>query len=263
MSKPERTLLDRIFYVWRILATGFSFTIFYLTGLLASLTAFPLLRAISSDETDRHARAQRFNQLWFKTFAGLMKTVGVVRDIKVTFEVDPREDGPYILLANHPTLIDVVAVVSELERIDCVVKMDVWNSLAMGGPVRTAGYIPDRSALHVYETCRERLEAGRSVLFFPEGTRSPKGGLREFSKVAAQVALSSDASILPVVIETNVSTLRRDQNWYDVPEDPLEMNLTFHEPVGFIASEYDSMSEGSTVVTDRIKGFFEEKLGYS
>lgn len=263
MSKSERSLGDRLFYGWRVLATGFSFTVFYLSGFLVSFTVIPILRLISSDEADQHRRGQKLNQRWFKLFAGLMKTVGVVRDINVTMDVDPDEDGPFIILANHPTLIDVVAVVSQLERVDCVVKMEVWNSLAMGGPVKNAGYIPDRSALSVYETCLERLENDRSVLFFPEGTRSPRDGLREFSKVAAQVALGSQAEVLPVVIKTNVSTLRKDQNWYDVPEEPLEMNVTFHEPQRFKAENYQSMSDGSREATRRLKGFFEEELGYS
>jgi 1-acyl-sn-glycerol-3-phosphate acyltransferase len=255
-------VIRTLFYYWRVVATGLSFTFFYLCGLIVSFTVVPIIGVISSSETERHERTQTIHYYWFRTFAGFMQFVGVVKGINVTKKFDLSRDGPYVMVANHPTLIDVVAVVSNFKRVDCVVKMGVWNSWAMGGVVQSAGYIPDRSALSVYDTCLERLEEGRNILFFPEGTRSPKNGLRKFSKVASQVVLGSDAELVPIVIDCNVSTLRKDQNWYQVPPEPLEMNVTIHEPISFDRANYASANDGSQEATEQVESFFRNKLGY-
>ncbi|EYF06286.1 AMP-binding protein [Chondromyces apiculatus] len=44
------------------------------------------------------------------------------------------------------------------------------------------------------------LERGRTVLIFPEGTRSPDGAVHEFKSVIGHLALSHDVDILPVYL---------------------------------------------------------------
>ena len=65
--------------------------------------------------------------------------------------------------------------------------------------------------------CLRHLEAGRSVVIFPEGTRSPAGGLGAFHAGAAFVALRSGRDLVPVLLSCEPSTLTKGRSWYDVP----------------------------------------------
>lgn len=216
-----------LFRCWRVLATGLCFLVFYLTSLLVSVLVVPANRLLTNRPEERRARMRSLTRCWFKLFLGLMKRVGVVGGVNVAGTPDFGRDEARLIVANHPTLIDVIAALSRLPQVVCVVKTEIWESPFMGRIVKACGYIPNRSALSVYERTRQELEDGRSVLFFPEGTRSPAHGIRSFSRVVGQIAVSTECRVVPLTIECNVSTLRKDQAWYDVPPEPLEMTLTF------------------------------------
>ena len=63
-----------------------------------------------------------------------------------------------------------------------------------------AGYIPNDGGRALVEACDERLQAGRSVILFPEGSRFPERRLRRFQRGAAHLALESDCPITPALI---------------------------------------------------------------
>lgn len=263
MSRFVRRVTNRVFYVWRILGTGFSFGVFYLCGVLVSWLVVPIIPLLFRDPDLRQQRMRTFQSGWFRAFVGLMKTVGVVRDVHVRNRHAADVDGPCLLVANHPTLIDVVAVVSEYPDVSCVVKPELWNSLMVGPVIRACGNIPDRSALDLYESCLDTVEDGESILFFPEGTRSPTGELRPFSRVAAQVASTTGTPIVPVVIHCNVPTLKKNQPWYEVPPEPLAMTLEFHDPFTVEAGTTRSSKSVSERVTEELRDFFRRELGYA
>ena len=132
-----------------------------------------------------------------------------------------REPGGHLIVANHPTLIDVVLIGSLMPQLDCLVKTDASRNPFMRGVVRVAGYVPNDLGEAVVEACAARLREGRSLLLFPEGTRSMKGGeLGSFHRGAAHVALSSGRRILPLVIHCAPRALTRGQHWYDVGDRP-------------------------------------------
>jgi 1-acyl-sn-glycerol-3-phosphate acyltransferase len=74
------------------------------------------------------------------------------------------------------------------------------------------GYIQlkrgDRSSITVMlRTCRENLDAGNSIMMFPEGTRSPTGKLRAFKPGAFNLAKDAKRPVLPIVVHGTASAL--------------------------------------------------------
>jgi 1-acyl-sn-glycerol-3-phosphate acyltransferase len=252
-----RNKLDR---AWRVLATGVSFLVFGLLG-LAYLPIAPFVFLWPSrDAVERFT--QRCTRRTFRFFLNFMMTVGVVSDVRYRQFERLNRDEPIILVANHPTLIDVIAVISRFKQMDCVVKPEVWNNPMMAVSVRLAGYVVEENSVQVFEDCLDRLENGRSVFVFPEGTRSPKDDLAPFSRLAAQLALASGRPLYPVIIEYNYSTLRSDQPWHDVPPEPLELTLTAHDPVDPEPDESKTLKEQSQELTDRLRRFYRDKLSF-
>lgn len=116
MAEP---LAARLNHAWRVVGTGISFAAFGIGGLLLGGLLFPLLFLIRHHQR-RRALARRLVQFSFASHVNLMRWLGVM-----TYEIHGHErlkrDG-LLILANHPTLIDVVLLISQLPNADCVVK---------------------------------------------------------------------------------------------------------------------------------------------
>ena len=114
-------LIKFIHHSWRRLATGVCFAIFGIGGIILSITALPALKLISAgNEELRQARARRLVQLTFRWFIGVMKWTGVFNfDFKAAEQL--KHIKGQVIIANHPCLIDVVALISFVPNPDCVV----------------------------------------------------------------------------------------------------------------------------------------------
>ena len=213
---------------WRILATGIAFATFMLGGLALAFTAFPLLRAWPGTGQARGRRIRRLIRVSFAAFLKFMTGLGIMRAPKVAGVASVLQAGPCLIIANHPTLIDVVLLVSLVEDGNCVVKRALWDHFFLGGVVRAAEYIPNDDGPRLIEGCKAGFRDGRPLLIFPEGTRSPENGMHPFNRGAAQIALRAGVAVVPAVITCAPPTLMKHRRWYEVPERAFQLTLTFH-----------------------------------
>ena len=257
MNKGVGRKLNR---VWRVVATAYCFAFFGLAAILVSATWFPLRRLTAPDAATGRLRVQAAMRSIFAFFIRMMRAVGVI-----TYEFHGLERLNHpgrLVVANHPTLIDVVFLVSLQSQVDCIVKEALWRNPFLRWPVLWAGYIPNRSAEELVALCADRLRAGRSLLVFPEGTRTVPG--REFAmkRGAAQIALASRAEILPVTILCEPLLLAKTQAWHEAPFGPGHFVISVGEPIP--ASEYapDGMphSLAARALTRRFEAYFRSSL---
>jgi 1-acyl-sn-glycerol-3-phosphate acyltransferase len=141
-----------------------------------------------------------------------------------------RERGR-LIVANHPTLIDVVMLVSLMPEVDCIVKRGLWRNPFLRWPVIWASYIPNSEGEELIEGCAATLKRGNSLLVFPEGTRTVPGKQMRMQRGAAHIALAADAQILPVTVTCEPVTLFKGNPWYRVPERRFHMKVVVGEPV--------------------------------
>src|SRR6185295_5534727 len=114
-----------------------------------------------------------------------------------------------IVVANHPSLIDALIILSFCPSLRCVAKAGLARVPPMGFLISRLGHVVNDGSSNVPERCAELLRAGRSILFFPEGTRSKGLSIGPFLRGAATAAVRADAQVLPIVIKTNVPTLQK------------------------------------------------------
>src|SRR5699024_1780079 len=148
------------------------------------------------------------------TFRALLALIAGLRLGRV--EVEGRHwldeaDGK-LLVANHPTYLDVVALVGLLPQADCVVKQAMGRNRLYRRFVRAIGYIGNASEGGLVDDCVAALQRGRALVLFPEGTRSTPGQALRFRRGAAQVAVRSGCDILPVVIRCEPLALRSEEH---------------------------------------------------
>ena len=209
-------MLERLGRAWRILATGLCFASFGAGSLLLGLLVFPVLRLCVRDRQRAARRARRLIRGTFRGFVRFMELAGVI-----TVEVHGLErlqGGGRLILANHPTLIDVVLLMALIDHGDCVVKGALSRNPFTRGVVRAAGFVfNDDGGEELLEDCVRSVRTGNNLIIFPEGTRTSRTEPMRLQRGAARVAVHGDIDITPVRIRCTPATLAKGEKWYQVP----------------------------------------------
>ncbi|MDD5226728.1 MAG: lysophospholipid acyltransferase family protein, partial [Candidatus Omnitrophica bacterium] len=101
--------------------------------------------------------------------------------IAVTGREHLQQGKHYVLVANHQSLLDILAVCAALPiNFKFLAKRELFQIPFMGWAMAAAGYIPvdrgsHKSGREAMHRINRVLKKGVSVLLFPEGTRSPDG----------------------------------------------------------------------------------------
>lgn len=252
-------VIAKINYAWRLVATGGCFAVFGVGGLLLSTVIFPPLLLLPKKKRSSHARWAIHKS--FKMFMWLMQTVGVMR-----FDVTGTEKlyrcNKTLVIANHPTLIDVVAMVSIMPTASCVVKQALWKNPLLSGVVRAAEYISNSDPDKLIKDCVEDVATGSALVIFPEGTRSQPNSPLHFMRGAAYIALNSGMPILPVLISCKPATLTKCRKWYHIPKERCHLRIDVLEPV--FATRWVKADEPQAIsarkLTQALEAFFTQKL---
>lgn len=120
----------------------------------------------------------------------------------------------HLLVANHPSLIDVVLLVSEIPKTLAVARHSLRKNPFFGFIVAKL-LLPDDPSL--LTLAPDLLKKGYNILIFPEGTRSPlTAPLHTFHRGAAQLALRTGAPICPIRIHFSRRILGKEQSPLDM-----------------------------------------------
>ena len=188
---------------WRILATGFCFSIFGLGGVLFGLFIFPVLGVFYSDSKVRQTKVRSLIKCLFHFFIRLMVFVGIMR-LKIQGLKELSESEGLIVIANHPSLIDVVVLIAYIKNADCIVKSHLLKNPFMRWVILNAGYISNSDPEALLQQCRKSLDAGSNLIIFPEGTRNKTNRtLTSFKEGSRIIALKNRLPILPLYIQSD------------------------------------------------------------
>lgn len=208
---------------WRLTATALCFAVFGANALVLSLLALPAARLLPGGTERRRTRARRMLGHAMGRFTRLMCGLGV---LTYEFEGAERLGRPgQLIVANHPTLIDGVFLLSFVPAATCIVKSALARNPLTGGSVAAAGYVSNSPTDVMIEGAADALRAGGSVIMFPEGTRSVPGGTPQFYRGAAAIALRAAAVVTPVYIRCDPPTLAKHDPWYRVPAQRPHFSL--------------------------------------
>ncbi len=207
------------------------FTVFGVGGLLISIFVAPLIFLIIRNPDRRQRATRRLAGYAFSAFIWVMRGLGVL-SYRLTGIENVGNGHNQLILANHPTLIDVIFLVSLFPMVDCVVKEAVFKNPFMRGVVMPARYISGGSPGKMLNSCVARLKSGSSLLLFPEGTRSVFGQPLTFKLGASSIATRSGAEILPVIIQCSQPRfLAKNEPWYRVPPNKPLISIQIQHPV--------------------------------
>jgi 1-acyl-sn-glycerol-3-phosphate acyltransferase len=216
-------------YYWRLFATGLSFSVFGLSGVLLRTVVFPVLGLLAADQRQKILWSQGCVHTSFYIFIGLMHRIGVM-----TYEINGLEKlnrPSQLIVANHPTLIDIVFLISRIPAANCIVKEKLWHNPYIKGAVINAGYISNGDPEKMISESVACLKAGGVMIIFPEGTRSVLGAEYKFQRSAAHIALQANATVTPVTLRCYPSTLTKAEKWYQIPERRFHLEMQVDDDI--------------------------------
>jgi 1-acyl-sn-glycerol-3-phosphate acyltransferase len=213
----DRSFAERLERLWRQCGTGIAFTLFGIGGLFLTLLVFPFINLAFRDRQRRALAAQRTVHATWKLFIRIVVALGVI-EVETDGEDLLQSDTGTLVIANHPSLLDVVLIMSLMTRTQCVVKRGVWKNFFMRGVVRAANYIPNLGdPERTLSDCVAALQAGNNIVIFPEGSRTVPGQAMHLERGFANIAIRSGAPIRLVTVSCTPPMLRKGEKWYQSP----------------------------------------------
>ena len=150
---------------------------------------------------DADNKIHRVANLWAKILL-------LICNIKVTVigTENLLHGKPQIFMANHQSDFDILIALAYIPvQFRWIAKKELFNIPFFGAAMRSAGYIEiDRhnreKAMQSLDEAELRIQKGKSIMTFPEGTRSREGELKAFKQGAFHLAIKSGVPIVPVSI---------------------------------------------------------------
>jgi len=158
---------------------------------------------------------------------------------------------PAILIANHQSFIDSLAVCMLYPKVVVFVNSWTWNSPFFGLAIRYADFFYIGQGV---EYSREKLEPlvrkGYSIVIFPEGTRSATGKIGRFHKGAFLLSQEMKLDIIPISLVGFNEVMSKTDGFYlkdggltvhigkRIPYDDPSWGTTFQERCRSISAFY-------------------------
>lgn len=166
------------------------------TGLV-SLYVVVLATLLRRSEFKIHEVARK----WAKALLALTAV-----EARITGSDNMFLDRPQIFMCNHQSVFDILVVLALLPaQFRWIAKKELFEVPIFGDALRRTGSIEiDRqnrsNAMVSIDAAARKIREGKSVMTFPEGTRSPPGLVKLFKKGVFHLALSAGVPIVPISI---------------------------------------------------------------
>jgi 1-acyl-sn-glycerol-3-phosphate acyltransferase len=186
-------------YIYRVLVKWLSFFVFGLGTLVLVIIFFPPMRLFIHPREQFKKYGRRlvsFSMRFFVSFMHFMRALNLETDNRENY----RHLSSKILVANHPSLLDIVMLFSLIPNVDCIVNTYLDHNIIVKGVVRQLYILNSLDLENIFQACTESLRQGNCLVIFPEGTRTPRSGKPIIRRGAARVALVSGCDIVPVHI---------------------------------------------------------------
>lgn len=250
MSKQEVSYKSKqpkikniFFYIYGCVSKILAIIWFGLGAVFLAIFVFPFIRLFTLGHKDFGIIARAYVSHTFRVFLGNLH-LSRVSLLKVEDKQAFREIHSKVIIANHPSLLDFVYIMSLVPNSTCIVRGGLTHT-PLRGVIKQA-YITNTTDFDdVLVECKKLTDKGCNVIVFPEGTRSPRIGRNNYKKGAARIALYCGCNVQPMFIggSDKYGLGKHDPLWsynhvekyvYDIkilPEIPITQFKELSEPI--------------------------------
>jgi 1-acyl-sn-glycerol-3-phosphate acyltransferase len=203
---------------------------------------------------------------WFLRFArGWARTILFFSGVRVAVLHRERLEGgrAFVVAANHESYSDILVLLASLPLpVRFLAKRSIFRMPVLGWSIRAAGFVPvDRGnrarGVSTVEAALKLLKAGRSLVIFPEETRTHTGDLLPFKSGAALLALRSGFPLLAVGIAGTRRVLPRGS----LQTSPGRVCLSIGMPIEVAGRSARERNDITRLLRDLIGNLRDEAAG--
>ncbi|MDF9833634.1 1-acyl-sn-glycerol-3-phosphate acyltransferase [Ereboglobus sp. PH5-5] len=237
-------------HIYYAVAYYISWGLFMGVGFLISVLSLPLYPW--RKRGGLHKKMRAVQRVLFRVWMRWFRACGVVRITWKNFD-GPLAPGT-VYISTHPCLIDAPLLLGRLPDTICVVKPAIMRNPALGAAAIVAGYVTGSNDVDMVRAVAEKVQAGASLLIFPEGTRTEPGAtLNPFKPGFALIANRAAAPVRLVIVRASAGFVTRGRPWWKIPDVvPATMELSLdrewpHDPqksAAALSAEIESYVRG-------------------
>lgn len=197
--KSKQPKIKNIFiYIYCCISKILAIVWFGLGAVFLAIFVFPFIRLFTLHKRDFGIIARAYVSHTFRVF---LRNLHICRTslLQVEDKQAFRDIHSKIIIANHPSLLDFVYIMSLVPNSTCIVRGGLTHT-PLRGVIKQA-YITNTTDFDdVLVECKKLTDKGCNVIVFPEGTRSPRIGRNNYKKGAARIALYCGCDVQPMFI---------------------------------------------------------------
>jgi len=213
-------MLKRVYFV--IVWIG-SWLVFGLCAVVFNLHCLALLILRGRERAQPAVR--KAIRRFFASWVGWLRFTGLVR-VQWTDLGNLSLAGPTVCIANHPGLLDAVFLLSRMPDAVCIFKRAMLRNPFLAPAALMGGHPWCATGPDFVRTAVGEISAGRSVLIFPEGTRTAAGeALNPLKPGFALIATRARAPVQVIVIRSSRDLLPKGRAWWRVPRLPATVDI--------------------------------------
>jgi 1-acyl-sn-glycerol-3-phosphate acyltransferase len=193
-----------------------------LMSLLWNLPAwllYPVLSRVTGRRIGRAMIAYGYRSFWrLAAFSRMIRLDAEVLDAL-------RDERGLIVVANHPSMLDAVMLVSRLPRSACIMKASLLRNPFLGPGARLARYIHNHSTYGMAQCAVRDLQEGGQLVLFPEGTRTTLRPHNPLQATFAIIAKRAQVPVQVVFIDTVSPYLGKGWPLWRLPPLPIRFSV--------------------------------------
>lgn len=239
---------------YQILFTIYSWLLFVSLWILSTFTAIILSIDTKNKEKVFNTIERFFSCISFRLLGIKVEIQGV--------ENIPKDEA-VIFISNHQSMLDIKISLAYIPtNFSFISKDTIFHIPILGAYMKASGHIPiqrgeDRKAYATLLTAIKNLTAKKkSLVVFPEGTRSEDGKLGEFKRGISLIILKSGRRVVPMAIYGSNQFMPK-RSLLSCPAK-RHIRISFGKPLSFDSSRTDR--EYTIHVTNKLRDEVQELL---
>ena len=186
----------------------------------------------------------------------VLRTTGVHVDARGVDKLDPARS--YVFASNHQSIYDIPIVFTSLPlQLRIIAKDSLARIPFLGWHLQRTGHLlVDRKhpGAGIVKKMARLVRGARSLIVFPEGTRSADGAVARFKAGLFFVAVDAGLPIVPVSIAGSRHVMRKGR----LMTCPGRVTITIHDPISTEGMGRDGVRDLAERVRDVVRAAVDE-----
>lgn len=178
-------------------------------------------------------------------------------------------EGPAVFIGNHMSTLETVIlprIINPVKLVVFVTKQQL-NSTPIFGPINSARHpitVGRENAredlMQVMTQGAERIKDGRSIILFPQRTRSPIFDVKNFNSLGVKLAKRNNVPVVPIALLTDAWANGKIVKDFGKIDPSKKAFITFGKPITITGNGSEQQQELINFITSYLKEWGREDL---